>query len=237
MSNLICTSRFDEFYIKEDHSSVPKEYFKEALNIIGHRLVSPRTNILDVGCAAGDFLRYVYGQYPEINCHGLDAFPNLLSEAKKRVPNGTFHLGDMNSDNVNNFSGQYDVVTMLGVLSIFSTENWIDNFTSLVKPTGLGLIFGMVNPYPYDVFIRLRNDDGIDEYGWNSWSAGTLTKRFKQNGFNCKINYWQPSISIPQRPNEPLRSWTTELRDGGCIITNGSRMIHDFAFVTVESCS
>jgi 2-polyprenyl-3-methyl-5-hydroxy-6-metoxy-1,4-benzoquinol methylase len=235
MSNLINTSRLDEFYIIEDHSSVPKEYFKEALKIIKHRLDYPQTSILDIGCAAGDFLRFVNGQYPELKYHGLDAFPSLLTEAKKRVPNGEFHLGDMNSNIELNCGEKYDVVTMLGVLSIFSTENWINNFASLLKPTGLGLIFGMINPYPYDVFVTLRNQDGLNEYGWNSWSAETLTKRFKDKGFNCKIKYWQPSILIPNRPNEPLRSWTTELSDGSCIITNGSRMIHDFAFVTIES--
>jgi 2-polyprenyl-3-methyl-5-hydroxy-6-metoxy-1,4-benzoquinol methylase len=234
MSNSIKTSRFDSFYIKEDHSSEPKEYFKESLKFIGPKLNIKNSSILDIGCAAGDFLRFVDRQYLDVNCHGLDAFPHLLAEAQKRVPNAQFHLRDMNSAELPNLNEQFDVVTMLGVLSIFSTENWIDNFASLIKPGGMGLIFGMINPFPYDVFVRLRNQSGQDEYGWNSWSADTLKSRFNAKGFSSEIEFWKPELSISYRPTEPLRSWTTDLKDGSVMITNGSRMIHDFAFMVVR---
>ncbi len=228
------TSRFDKFYINEDHFTEPKEYFKEALKIIRPRLSGDGVSMLDIGCAAGDFLRYVHSEFPSVNIHGMDAFTGVLDEARARVPSAMFHQGDMNEDSVSAGERKFDVVTMLGVLSIFSHEQWIRNFCSLVAEDGLGLIFGMINPYPYDVFVRLRNQKGENEYGWNSWSAATLTREFGALGYKAEIEHWIPPIDVPFRQEDPLRSWSLDLKDGGKIITNGSRMIHDFAFVRVS---
>jgi len=228
------TSRFDQFYIKEDHFTEPKEYFKEALKIIQSRLSGTETSMLDIGCAAGDFLRYVHSECPSVNLHGMDAFAGVLDEARARVPGAVFHQGDMNEGAVFAGGQKFDVVTMLGVLSIFSHEQWIRNFCSLMERDGFGLIFGMINPYPYDVFVRLRNQKGENEYGWNSWSAATLTREFGALGYKVEIEHWTPPIDVSFRPEDPLRSWSLDLRDGGKIIANGSRMIHDFAFVRVS---
>lgn len=234
MNDADSTSRFDNFYIKEDQSADPKEYFKVAENILRHKFSVSDSSFMDIGCAAGDFIKYINLLHPNVSCNGLDAFEELLIEAKKRVPSAKFHLGDMNSLELKH-DVKYDIVTMMGVLSIFSNENWINNFASLIKPGGVGLLFGMVNPFPWDVFVKLRNQQGLDEYGWNSWSAETIKKRFLEKGFVANIEFWQPPITIPHRPSDPLRSWTIDLKNGGAVITNASRMIHDFAFITLKA--
>lgn len=233
ITNTNDTSRFDPFYLKEDHYSEPKEYFKKAIEYLTPKLKNPDTSLIDIGCASGDFLRYLQSEFPNNQYHGLDAFKDLLIESRKRVPSCSFHLGDMNAETLNISKSPFDVVTMLGVLSIFSKDKWIDHFCSLIKEDGEGLIFGMINPYPYDVFVRLRNQDGNDEFGWNSWSANTLTKQFAINGFQSEINYWTPPIDVHKNPENPLRSWTINTEDGKKLVTNGSRMIHDFAFLRV----
>ncbi len=228
------TSRYDEFYLSEDHFSEPKEYFKKAVEILVGERISRGARLLDIGCASGDFLRYTHIKLPEVSLSGMDVFQPLLDEAQKRLPDAEFFSGDMNADELDYSGDPFQAVTMLGVLSIFSSENWISNFASLVGRGGYGLIFGMVNPYPYDVFVNLRNADGEYEHGWNSWSARTLQDRFEDLGFSVEVEHWTPPVSIDRKPDEPLRSWTEDLANGERLIVNGSRMVHDFAFVKLR---
>jgi hypothetical protein len=226
------TSRFDGFYLKEDHATNPKEYFKSAVSILKSRIGQEDFSALDIGCAAGDFMRYLSVCFPRARLNGLDAFQPLLDEAQKRVPRAKFYCQDMNAPNA--VAEKFQVVTMLGTLSIFTTTQWVRNFSSLLTDDGFGLIFGMVNPYPYDVFVRLqRSSSGKDEYGWNSWSASTLKTEFLADGWQTEVEYWEVPIDVPQREEDPLRSWTIKREDGGRLVTNGARMVHDFAFVKI----
>jgi hypothetical protein len=228
------TSRFDQFYLKEDHATKPKEYFKRAAEILQPRIGGKDDSLIDIGCAAGDFLRYLSSRFPGARLHGLDAFEPLIREAQGRVPGGTFYCRDMNAPSLE-IAQKFKFVTMLGTLSIFTTTQWIRNFANLLAEDGYGLIFGLVNPYPYDVFVRLqRSGSDKDEYGWNAWSADTLQREFKALGWKADVEYWQVPIEVPQRESDPLRSWTTDLKDGGKMVTNGARIIHDFAFVRIS---
>ena len=124
---------------------------------------------------------------------------------------------------------------MLGVHSIFSTENWIYNFAGFLKPGGFGLIFGMVNPYPYDVFVELRKSGSTNlEHGWNSWSFSTIERRLAGERCSAEAEYWFIPIDVKPRSDNPLRAWTVALADGRRMQVNGSRVVHDFAFVSVR---
>ena len=78
----------DKFYSTEDHFKKPKEYFKKTLDLIlnnSHRkLENSYLSILDVGSAAGDFLRYLESH---LNTHynadyfGIDVMESLLKES------------------------------------------------------------------------------------------------------------------------------------------------------------
>lgn len=228
------TSRLDDFYLNEDHASNPKEYFKKAANII-EPLTTDGLTLVDVGCAGGDFLKYVHSIYPKLELFGVDAFESMVEETKKRVSSCQTFVGDLNKEKLELEKGPFDIVTMLGVISIFSNENWISNFFNLIKPGGTGLIFGMVNPYPYDVFVTLRNEEGENEFGWNSWSNKTLQDRFEGLGAEVETTWWNPPVDVPNRADDPLRSWSILTQDGDRMFVNGSRMVHDFAFVKITN--
>lgn len=51
------------------------------------------TRLLDVGCGSGRFCQMASQRGAEVS--GLDATPALLEIAKRRVPEGSFHAGDM----------------------------------------------------------------------------------------------------------------------------------------------
>jgi cyclopropane fatty-acyl-phospholipid synthase-like methyltransferase len=229
------TSRHDPFYVAEDHFTEPKEYFKDALRRIAPHMTTTTPTVLDIGCAAGDFLRLCAREYQTARLGGLDAFEENTREAQRRLPKGEFIVADMNGQPGSMPPRQFDVVTMLGVHSIFSSENWISNFAGFLKPGGFGLIFGMVNPYPYDVFVDLRKSGSTtSEYGWNSWSFSTIERRLASERCSSEVEYWFIPIDVKPRPDNPLRAWTVALADGHRMQVNGSRVVHDFAFISVR---
>jgi SAM-dependent methyltransferase len=226
--------RLDNFYVEEDHFSNPKEYFKNALTMIQSLSKNAKKqSLVDIGCAAGDFIRFVAQHFPDWEYAGIDLFDQNLNEAKKRYPKGDFFKFDMCSNtpiNIKNFN----IVTMLGTLSIFNSTQWIKNFVHFLGKGSTGIIFGIVNPYPYDVFVSLKKFGNSEfEFGWNSWCFETIQEEFKKLNCITKISRWQIPVLVPEKTENPLRSWTIPLEDGSNLITNGSRVIHDFAFITV----
>ena len=236
--NHFSTDRLDLFYAKEDHCANPKEYFKSAFNLISkRRSFHSHTHIVDVGCACGDFLRYVNLNAPQLSISGVDKFPEMIAEASRRLPNANFYLADLNTD-PDLFvcpvpDGGARIVTMLGVLSIFSSKNWIENLSAFIGSNGYGLIFGMINPYPYDVFISAADQDGTIHYGWNSWSLDTLSREFLKFGYKVNCVRWSTPIDIEYSSDNPLRSWTVKTAKGDNITVNGTRMVHDYAFLEI----
>src|SRR5580700_7605066 len=55
--------------------------------------VGPGTRYLDVGCGAGGAAQLAAGRGAEVS--GIDAADTLLAIARERTPNGSFHIGDL----------------------------------------------------------------------------------------------------------------------------------------------
>lgn len=66
----------------EDLSTQNKEH-ERRLRIVSQFVQDPRANILEVGCAAGDFIKYVDGKYV---MWGIDVSEAVIEEARARVP-------------------------------------------------------------------------------------------------------------------------------------------------------
>jgi trans-aconitate methyltransferase len=230
------SNRIDGFYVKEDHCSEPKEYFKEALKIINENCKNDAISMLDIGCAAGDFLKLCSLSHANWNFSGIDVYDDNLTEAKKRVASANFYNLNINDKDFSH-KNKYDLVTMLGTHGLFDEKYWIHNLVSLMKPGAFALIFGIVNPFAYDVFVKLRDcKSGNNERGWNSWSYQTINQELTSLACNSNIDYWDLPIELEFRKEDPIRSWTMNLSDGQKIVTNASRIIHDFAFIKVVKC-
>jgi SAM-dependent methyltransferase len=57
--------------------------------------LQPGTAYLDAGCGAGMAAQIAAGRGAQVS--GLDAAPDLLAIARRRVPSGDFHVGDLES--------------------------------------------------------------------------------------------------------------------------------------------
>ncbi|MBI4008918.1 class I SAM-dependent methyltransferase [Candidatus Roizmanbacteria bacterium] len=79
-------------------------------------------NLLDVACGTGEHLRYLRSIY---NCEGLDISQNQLTIASEKLPDITFHTGDMIDFNLEK---KFDVI-----ICLFSAISYVRTITRLKK--------------------------------------------------------------------------------------------------------
>lgn len=248
--------KHDSLYLNEDQYSKPKEYFKKALSILNekcHLDLNAESNLLDIGCASGDFLRYLDNSIENnenIKFYGSDVMRELLDESKKRFPKGRFNSCDLSLDEFtieNAFKIDFDLITMLSVHMIFDDLFWLNNIVNSLKKNGQALIWGLFNPYPYDLVMRVKKSSE-DSYqpGWNLHSKQTIQDHCKKLSVGCEFIDFQPDIEIKRNINDGLRAWSFDLpnlkkdyvpeiyeSNQKRIFTNATRIIHDRSFCLI----
>jgi SAM-dependent methyltransferase len=128
-----------------------KPYAAEALRI--HELAEERLagagSLLDVACGTGRHLEYLRSWYA---VEGLDAEPALIEVARQRLPQVTFHVGDMRDFELGR---RFDIVTCL-----FSSIGYMHTPADLalalatmgrhLSPGGLLLVEPWLSPGAFD---------------------------------------------------------------------------------------
>lgn len=224
----------DEFYLKLDRKASPKEYFKFV-----HRQVSQCCNpdglqVVDIGCATGDFLHFLSLLYPRAQLHGYDVLDSLLSRAATEVPSASFSRVDISDAARQPESQKFDIAFMLGVHSIFDDLHWLTNALDLLNPGGHFFCFGLFNPVDVDVFIKARKCGTQSlEPGWNVMSCTTVLEHLNALGHAGDFTPWQISIPVPPTNGDPYRSWTVPQVDGSFEIRNGLQLVHTFQLLHV----
>jgi len=245
----------DFFYINEDQLQAPKEYFKQAsriLNLVRQESNTVSSEHLDIGCAAGDFLSYIgsLGVVPSSQLYGIDIMDLLVEESKKRLPCGNFCVSDISSMDFHNPFGdlQFATISMMGVHSIFDDFRWLSNVKKLLRPNGVFIVYGIFNPYDYDVLVRVSEASKNNyQSGWNSLSRSSFIQHAKAEGLESKVVEFMPDIDISEREDK-LRSWSFDLNiceksrysshnhgNPKRLFTNATRLIHDYAFIVVRN--
>ena len=241
----------DLLYATEDQFSNPKEYFKETISII--RALQARNDselrLLDIGCAAGDFLRYAASVLTDIKVklYGIDVIPELIDTAKTRFPECTFNIADITDKQINIadiHNTQFDVITMLGVHSIFDDLTCIERILEGLAPNGCAILYGIFNPLPYDLLMRVKKSGETHlEPGWNVHSQKTVSELVSSKGFAARFIDYEPDIMIPITSYDLLRTWTIELGSNDSripesnrkrLFTNATRIIHDCSFCLIS---
>ncbi len=54
----------------------------------------PSCSVIDIACGPGNVAAYLQRVRPDISIVGIDLAPNMIAEAKRRVPGVEFHVGD-----------------------------------------------------------------------------------------------------------------------------------------------
>jgi ubiquinone/menaquinone biosynthesis C-methylase UbiE len=128
-----------------------KEYETEVEHI--HRLIQTHQRIdsrtlLDVGCGTGQHLFYLQDMYQIM---GLDLDEGLLAVARDRLPNVTFHEGNMQDFDL---AQTFDVIICLfGAIAYVQTlkalEATLTAFARHLNPNGVLLLEPFIKPEDY----------------------------------------------------------------------------------------
>lgn len=226
----------DGVYLAESRYETAKENFKFCRSFVPEH--SKPIDIYDFGCAAGEFPFYLNQTFPRDRIHGVDILPSLIAKAKRESPSGHFQVGSVTDQDALK-AHVSDVSFLIGVHSIFEDPTvCFANLIHWTKPGGTVIIFGLFNPHPVDVFIKVRCErDEVDhrEPGWNAISQAT-TSRFLASQDRVASYDFHPftiGIDLPTQA-DPLRSWTQAMHNGERQIINGIGLIHAFHALVIR---
>ena len=225
-------------YISEDQHNNIKDSFKELYKIIS--ISSDKiNNVLDVGCASGGLISYLFHQHPEWKFTGLDISDDLLNIAKEKLPKVNWVLGSA-TDMPNTFKKKFDLVTCFGVLGIFDEIEAIQMFNELLqstKPGGQIIVFSQFNELDADTQITHRKYNSSGEHngwekGWNNYSKKTIHSWLDSKAKS--VEFIDFTLSIDLDPKDDLvRSWTIQVGNAKRL-TNGLKLLIDLKFLKIS---
>lgn len=206
----------------------PKHLFvKIADRIENHNRQNKTLNILDVGGASGDFVSYASERFPGSLISCVDADSELVELGRKKVPNVNFLLGDAN--NMPEIkSSSMDVVTMIGVMTIFDDfRTSLSECLRIVSHGGLVLVAGMFNEYPVDALVKWRysGNSGPWHQGYNLFSKKTVSAFLQDQDVVESWSFEKFVMPFDLNPQtDPIRTWTEMDCNGNRVFKNGLQM-------------
>jgi SAM-dependent methyltransferase len=222
----------DRFYLTEDRKQQPKEYFKFLVQQAAPILCSRSPHVLDIGCAAGDFLYYLRSSYPNARIAGIDLEPEFTAKASHSLPGADFFVADVYSGS-DLPAQKFDAVFMSGVNCYFpQVEPWVRHVVSLTK--GSAYIFGGFNPEDLDVRAIVQRPGDDASMQWNLISQKSISLLLDRMGLQHRFTPWEMPIASPRIHEDPLRSWTVEMNDGRLLVINGMQIINRFAVLQID---
>ena len=77
-------------YIQDGWSRTPKKYFIDIADLLEKAVVPQDCEVLDIGCATGNFLGYIHERFPKATLVGVDVFDELLETGRQLAPYAQF---------------------------------------------------------------------------------------------------------------------------------------------------
>jgi SAM-dependent methyltransferase len=226
-------------YLQEDRYAQPKEYFKAIAKLMrDSEVVKPGSRVVDLGCAAGEFLYYLAEQFPQAECHGYDVVGELLEKGREKVPGVTFKSGSV-LDEALLEADSVDVALLLGVHQIFDDfETCIGNLLSWTRKGGRIYVIGLFNSFPIDVWVKYRLVDDPDplhrEPGWNIFAKESVSRFLNERGVRFSFSPFEMPFDLPPNEDDPVRTWTFLAGDGQRLLTNGLSLLCNQEILEIE---
>lgn len=226
-------------YIAEGWQAEPKESFKAIAAHIAARQPAGGGRLLDVGCATGELLGFLAANFPELELTGADVFDELLTTGRRLLPAAQFVKASA-LELPGELRERFDIVTAVGVMSIFDEAQLLRFWQGLLdatRPGGLIIVLSPLNEYGVDTLIRHRKRrDGqrLDwETGWNVFSLETIRETLA--GFGQQVDFERFVFKPVLRPREdPVRTWTLPTESNPHQLTNGLKLLVDHYFMLVR---
>lgn len=104
--------------------SFPYDDYQEVVE----RLLPPRGKILDIGCGTGKMTSFFFQKGAEV--HALDTSSNMLSFAKRKLPQVNFYLGTLEEMDLGSFDQVY---ACIDIINYYLSEKELRAFFISVK--------------------------------------------------------------------------------------------------------
>jgi SAM-dependent methyltransferase len=214
-------------YIHNDYEK-PKILFEFIADGIEPWIIpSIPVNLLDVGCAKGEFLYYLKKRFAgrEIEMFGVDFSQTLIGEAQ------SFHGLEKVSfilDKAEDFTidRRFDVITATGLLPCYDDyKPLLENLLNHLAPGGRLMITNGFSMYDYDVILRYRHYRNPEKilYGWNQHSLKGIETFMNQRGKQVSAKRFELPFPL-EKTEDVIRSWTLNTEEG-VKFTNGLNII------------
>lgn len=214
---------------------------KHAFQVIARRIraavgARSRFSLLDVGGASGAFCHYLASVFPRAELHCLEFDPRLVAEGKRRVAGCTFHRGDARNMRAMP-AGAFDVVTCLGVLSIFDDfAKPLRECLRVARSGGSVFVLSPFNEYPVDARIRYRYSGAASwNTGYNLISRRTCEEFLRSRTEAASWGFRRFTLPFDLAPQaDPIRSWTEKDGEGRRRFVNGLNLILDLQILAIR---
>lgn len=191
-------------------------------------------SLLEIGCARGDFLSLVTRLYPHASVTGIDIRDDLVQRAQLDFPHITFRSANLFS--LPPDLAGFDCACMLTIHSLFDEiEPALLALLRTVKKGGRVFVFGLFNPAPLDVLVKVRLPGETDHFesGWNIHSEAAVAAFLQAQGYTFSFARYTPAREKQSDDEGNFSSWTQQLADGSLQLINGLQLIHRFALLEI----
>lgn len=138
----------------------------ELITEASKRIVPHATNVLDIGCGAGNYTLMMLSKVPNLNCTLVDLSLLMLNRANERIlakTNGKVEVKQGDIREVELPENHFDIILAGAVLHhLRDDEDWETTFTKifrLLKPGGCLMISDLVT----------QDTDLLNEYTWQRY--------------------------------------------------------------------
>lgn len=129
-------------------------------------------NILDIGCARGDWLSFIHEQWPKINLYGVDTFSNGVNNCKIKFQKTSLPKADLPES-------YFDLITAWAVLEHVHTPNAYFYEVSKILKNGGKFVFLVTNSE--SIYGKRAYQEDIPRHLYH-FSESTLEQYAHKNG-------------------------------------------------------
>jgi len=138
------------------------------------------TNILDIGCARGDWLTYIHEQWPKIDLYGVDAFSDSVNNCQIKFQKTLLPEANLPES-------YFDLITAWAVLEHVHTPNAYFHEISKILKNGGKFVFLATNSE--SIYGRYAYREDIPRHLYH-FSENTLEQYAQKNGLRLdSISY------------------------------------------------
>lgn len=220
-------TRTADLSIYKNSKEKPKEVHKKVINILNDFILSHGDlKCADIGCASGNFARLLKESFSDVNfdIYGVDVSEALLEDFKIALPEAKAIKQSISTP----LSGEYNLITCLGVMSIFDDfEDIFLNMFDALTNGGVLVIKTLFNDFPVDVITRYRDNTKFDHWepGWNVFSKKRVSDLLESRNIDFTFVDFLMPFQIEQNKDDCMRTWTVRHKDNPFQLVNGAGLL------------